>query len=119
MKKLSLFILLFIFLSPPSFARQIICSNTNLFGEPYLMDFKNRTNAALEFQFDEWLLDGRQPLYKTTFESESVIVLQLFSETAGFLDTIHIDKKSNKLTHTGITGIRDVTVSYGQCKIIN
>jgi hypothetical protein len=120
MKKLLLSIFLSIFLSSPSFAKQIICTTTNYFGDPVLMDFKNPKPFG-EIKLDEWLLDGKQPFWETTFESESVMVLQSFSRNSGILSTIHIAKKSNKLVYTTIWGIyeRDTSVSYGQCKFID
>ena len=118
MKKLLLSIFLSIFLSSPSFAKQIICTTTNYFGDPYLMDFKNR-NSFGEIKLKEWLLDGKQPLWKTTFESEEAIVLQRYLRNSGIVDTALISKKNNKLTLTSVGFSDEASSTYGQCKFLD
>lgn len=120
MKKLSLFILLSICLNSPSFAKQIICTTTNLVGDPTLMVFKNPAPDG-EVLMKKWLLNDQQPFWETTYEGKSAIVLQSFLEGTGILGTIHITKKSNKLVYTNIWGKfeRDVETSYGECEFIN
>ena len=118
MKKLPLLIFLAICLSSPSFAKQIICTTTNYFGDPYLMDFKNPKPFG-EIKLDEWLLDGKQPFWKTTFESESAIVIQRYLRNSGIVDTAHISKKNNKLTLTSVGFNDEASSTYGQCKFID
>ena len=118
MKKSLLLILLSISLSSPSFAKQIICTTTNYFGDPYLMDFKNPKPFG-EIKLDEWLLDGKQPFWKTTFESESAIVIQRYLRNSGIVDTAHISKKNNKLTLTSVGFNYEASSTYGQCKFID
>ncbi|MDB4140448.1 hypothetical protein N9746_08085 [Candidatus Thioglobus sp.] len=120
MRKLSLFILLSICLISSSFAKQIICTTVTEYVDPYLMVLHNPAPDG-EVLMKKWLLDDRQPYWETTYESESVIVLQSFLEGTGILGTIHITKKSNKLVYTNIWGKYDkeVSVYYGECKFIN
>jgi hypothetical protein len=117
MKKLLLSIFLSICLNSPSFAKQIICTTTNYFGEPVLMDFKNPKPFG-EIKLDEWLLDGKQPLWKTIFESEFAIVIQRFMGY-GIVDLAHINKsQNNKFTLISI-GLVEPSPSYGLCKFID
>jgi hypothetical protein len=126
MKKLLLLIFLSICLNSPSFAKQIICTTTNLFGDPILMVFKNPSPNG-EVLMKKWLLNGKiahsdtRPYWETSYEGKSVIVLQSFLEGTGILGTIHITKKSNKLVYTNIWGKydKDVFVSYGECRFSN
>ena len=119
MKKLLLLIFLSICLNSPSFAKQIICTSTNQFGDPFSMVFMN-PDLFGESQTKQWLLNERQPFWEKSYESESAIVLQSFLELTGILGTIHISKKSNELVYTSILGDGiDVEVSYGECRFIN